>query len=625
MEPPPPPRLLILPGEDTPPNSGSPRSSASPQNESPRTLESPREPESPKNADRKSLFSSKVLSERRSSAPMFAGAHPVNKRGLRGRRFSQVSVSRPMGSIIKDVDKPLPPLPTIPTLKVTSANFRRRMSNDPNLPKVQDLILRSPDQPNLQTEKEVLRALAAKDIIRELLAKQLNSQTLPHETTEQIMFAISKAKEVDEFIDIIADGCMWFTDMPTLCLEIRNKMFMKDTEVTTEEKMKLIHLTIKLVIRYQHEIIKAKTLQIVLDFVKPCLQDKKLEYHAKVLIDDLTDNATVYVKNNGALHLKNDRLPLFLALARMTREQKEDKVKLKKADELLQRVKEDKEVDEEELIYSAADCKNLFQDILQDINDGVYIVNADDVKQLSECLHDLSLKMFQAIHFKEFQDKNWSRANSKEIAPNIYRLSAYFEKISKFVSLTILNTKDAHRRSKLLGLFIRMSYYSLDKLLDFNTSLAIYTGVTSTPIERLKETYSHLTEKCKKKLNALKDKFRPDGNFQQLRDAINLDIANKRPFIPPMFVLLKDITTTDENKEFLDIPGSNRMINIKKLELMAKLFSPVLYNQRNLKPLQKVTLDISALIETTVLDPINDGKYLTDLSKKIEPNVKSKP
>ncbi|KAJ5072420.1 guanine nucleotide exchange factor [Anaeramoeba ignava] len=174
-------------------------------------------------------------------------------------------------------------------------------------------------------------------------------------------------------------------------------------------------------------------------------------------------------------------------------------------------------------------------------------------KQLTIFEYDL----FCEIGVSEFFNNAWYRTTKFEKSPNIVRIIDHFNSLSKFISTQIIQKQNLKERVKIVDSII-MTVTHLVEMRNFNTTVAFLAGLNSSSVYRLKRTFEKLSEKTMKKFEEIKEMFKADKAYSNLRFEMK---KSQKPFIPYLGLFLTDLTFIHEGN-----PDSlNDLINFTKL------------------------------------------------------------
>jgi hypothetical protein len=138
---------------------------------------------------------------------------------------------------------------------------------------------------------------------------------------------------------------------------------------------------------------------------------------------------------------------------------------------------------------------------------------------------------------------------------------------------------------------------------------ALYSGLTSSPVQRLKKTWEALPQKSKQQYEELEKACSPSKNMKAYRDLL---AEKKPPILPFLPILMKDLTFMQDGNPSM----YKHMVNFDKLRTMANRVREI----TNLadKPYQ---YDINPVIFNFLEKP----QVTRDLAKLKEESLKCEP
>jgi len=151
--------------------------------------------------------------------------------------------------------------------------------------------------------------------------------------------------------------------------------------------------------------------------------------------------------------------------------------------------------------------------------------------------------MLQAIHPREFVDKNWTKKDAKERAAGILHMTEMFNTRSYWVASEILSREDSALRTNLIKTFIEIADICL-QLHNFYGVFAIVAGLALTPVFRLQSDWARLPSAPKAKLDALKAVCDNSRNYRGYRRLFKAGIGKAQ--IPHLAVVTKDCFQLEE-------------------------------------------------------------------------------
>jgi hypothetical protein len=146
--------------------------------------------------------------------------------------------------------------------------------------------------------------------------------------------------------------------------------------------------------------------------------------------------------------------------------------------------------------------------------------------------------MFKSIVPKECLNQSWNKNQREERAPHIFQMINWFNKLSKWVVICVLEKATAKERKTVIKKLIRIAQYCR-QLNNFNAVFEIVSGLQNAAIYRLNKSWEALSVSTKKVFDEMVALISRDGNYRMIRQAI---LHVKPPCIPYIGVFLTDLT-----------------------------------------------------------------------------------
>lgn len=200
---------------------------------------------------------------------------------------------------------------------------------------------------------------------------------------------------------------------------------------------------------------------------------------------------------------------------------------------------------------------------------GVDILLSWSPKRIAQELTLADLKLFRTIKPDEFCLFLWG--DKKDI--RLANFNAYIDRFNRLgfwvSSIICLQQSDIKRRAEVLEKVMGVVKHCY-RLQNFNSLMALMSGLNTTPVSRLKKTWE-LASKSKYIgiYREIEQKMSYQSNFKAYRE---LEGSAKTPFIPFFGLYVKDLTfMNDGNQKFLKLPssqpspiGASSAVNIRK-------------------------------------------------------------
>jgi len=201
-----------------------------------------------------------------------------------------------------------------------------------------------------------------------------------------------------------------------------------------------------------------------------------------------------------------------------------------------------------------------------------HIVSNFDEEEIAKQLTVIDTATFHAIKPVEFLNQAWNKPDLKHRAINVLHMIQRFNQVSAWATLSILWQEKIADRIRTYEKLVNITEH-LRKMNNFNSMLAILSGLNSSAVFRLKYTREELSPKSQKLFAEFMDLMSSKSSYKAYRDTLHQ--ANP-PVIPYMGTYLTDITfIEDGNKDNI-----NNLINFRKRELVSNVILEIqMYQQ----------------------------------------------
>jgi len=183
-----------------------------------------------------------------------------------------------------------------------------------------------------------------------------------------------------------------------------------------------------------------------------------------------------------------------------------------------------------------------------------------------------------------------------------------FNSVGNLLATSLVKLETTQERSNMLKKWIQICDACL-KIHNFNTTMGIYSGLTSAPVGRLKLSWAGVPTKWMDKFHEIEKVLNPTQNFRELRE---LTTNTPPPKIPYIGISLADLTFVEDGNP--DLIKEDRLINFAKRQLLGKVIMDFLNNQNVAYSFQEVQYVQLFLVSAQVLDP----KEAYRISRQIE-------
>lgn len=154
----------------------------------------------------------------------------------------------------------------------------------------------------------------------------------------------------------------------------------------------------------------------------------------------------------------------------------------------------------------------------------------------------------------------------KRLTSNLMCAVNWFNKTAKCIATTILAEDSSRARSKLMDKFIKTAVVCLEYY-NFSSCFAIYSGLSSSPIIRLKRSWSKVSRSSKAMWELIQGAISTKGSYNAYRLKLSEAIrkGSKCAFIPYLGIIMSDVTFADiGNKSFTPADPKESLAPINK-------------------------------------------------------------
>mmetsp|Transcript_19709 Transcript_19709/g.50031 ORF Transcript_19709/g.50031 Transcript_19709/m.50031 type:complete len:633 (-) Transcript_19709:72-1970(-) len=234
-----------------------------------------------------------------------------------------------------------------------------------------------------------------------------------------------------------------------------------------------------------------------------------------------------------------------------------------------------------------------------------------------ELARQLTIKesfMFRAVTAMEVKSQAWMKR--PEIAKNVVAIVNNFNALSAAVAAEIVCPTEPKDRKKALKHLIQLAE-ALTELKNYQSLVAVVSGLSSSSVSRLKETWKSLNKKSMQAWEKLSEEISPASNFSNYRNTIKFC---EPPAIPYIAIFLKDLTfIEDGNPDYL----AQNLINFEKMRMISKVFQDIQRFQEVQYCLKEVPV-IQKWLDLKLTNTL-DEKELYNISVKCEPGSRGSP
>ena len=266
-----------------------------------------------------------------------------------------------------------------------------------------------------------------------------------------------------------------------------------------------------------------------------------------------------------------------------------------------------------------------------------FVVLSYKSSDLSAALTKVATQLFCSIQIGEILHKNW---NDPKKSVNYQKFVDNFNQVQAWTTTSILTLKSFSERIGTIEKFIKTAYKCV-KLNNFHSAFAIYAGICSPNINRLKKHWKKISPNVVTLFQSLENLFSPIKNHKNYQDTVS---QIKEPIVPyigifsnfffyffyffhilQIGIISKFLFAIEENNPSI---LSNGMINLQKLR-MIYLISKQIINFKNSFKSREDVLSKSIQINPVISElydifdncilTVFDDKHLYEISCMIQP------
>lgn len=234
---------------------------------------------------------------------------------------------------------------------------------------------------------------------------------------------------------------------------------------------------------------------------------------------------------------------------------------------------------------------------------------ACSVSDMAEYMLILEWKMFSAIKEKEFYNLAWKSEKAESRSRHILRMIKRFNNVALWVATAILSEEDDSERSEWMKKFIALAYKCLE-LGNFNSMLAIVSGLAMHPVSRLKPFWEEVPEKYMDKLKEMQELLDNRNNYRAYRTRLS---NTDGPVVPYLGVFLRDLTFIEEGNE----DTRDGLINFEKMQLLGDLLATI-QSYQSYPPLLESRLSLKTKRSIRRLHGLSEDE-LYEMSERLLP------
>lgn len=222
-----------------------------------------------------------------------------------------------------------------------------------------------------------------------------------------------------------------------------------------------------------------------------------------------------------------------------------------------------------------------------------------DEEEIARQLTLIDFEIYSSIKMSELLNQSWNKPKLRHRSPNVIRMINRFNETNLWVATSILRQEKIRDRTRTMAKFIRIADY-LKQLNNFNTTMAILSGLNGAAVHRLKHTREDMPRHIQQAYTDLQHALDSNQSYKGYR---NLLAHANPPCIPYLGVYLTDLTfIEDGNQDCLQ-----KLINFTKRKYIYDVIAKVKQYQHPSYNLQPV-YQIASLLITPVREHMDEDK-----------------
>eukprot|EP01113_Clastostelium_recurvatum_P023851 TRINITY_DN2845_c0_g1_i3.p1 TRINITY_DN2845_c0_g1~~TRINITY_DN2845_c0_g1_i3.p1 ORF type:complete len:831 (+),score=173.86 TRINITY_DN2845_c0_g1_i3:194-2494(+) len=183
-----------------------------------------------------------------------------------------------------------------------------------------------------------------------------------------------------------------------------------------------------------------------------------------------------------------------------------------------------------------------------------------DEEEIAKQLCLIDFDTYKSIEPVELLNQAWNKPALRFRSPNVMRMITRFNSISFWVSRLLAGEERVKTRGRIMVKILKMAQV-LYKLGNFNSLLAVLSGLNHSAIYRLKFTMEEVPSSLSSEIQKYNDLFSSDKGYRNYRAHVH---RVNPPLVPYLGVYLTDLTFMEDGNPNI----VNNLINFKKREMI---------------------------------------------------------
>lgn len=235
-----------------------------------------------------------------------------------------------------------------------------------------------------------------------------------------------------------------------------------------------------------------------------------------------------------------------------------------------------------------------------------------DITSITNYLTIMDFDHYLNIRYWEFMYKNWTRSDKYDKSPALMKFIDHFNNIGKWVATEILLVPSLDTRVKTIENFINIAE-KLVEIKNYNTMMAILSGLQSSGVYRLRSTWNNVPENVKLKMNKLSTIMTSSENYRCYRMLMETVEPPAVPFLGPY------LTELMAKEEIQETKHNNYLWNWMKFQDISDTLMKILKFQKTPYKMGNIDDKVKYYCESAL---ILTEDQLMEQSLKLEPKLK---
>eukprot|EP01133_Synstelium_polycarpum_P000183 gene183-221_t len=191
-----------------------------------------------------------------------------------------------------------------------------------------------------------------------------------------------------------------------------------------------------------------------------------------------------------------------------------------------------------------------------------------DEEEIARQLTLIDFEVFSNIKSSELLNQAWSKPKLRHRSPHVMALINRFNEISSWTASMILSFDKVKDRARIMSKFIKICENLMKPLNNFNTSMAILSGLNAASVHRLKFTKEEMPKHTQQTYADLQAQLHSNQAYKVYRELLQ---KSNPPCLPYLGVCLTDLTFIEDGNPDMIQGFINFNEKNKELSLQLKL------------------------------------------------------